>query len=141
MTLSLMVGSVALADLPNMYGRNYSKTETGHICKMVASGDSNVASTTVTNTADSQRYYSAYVNHRYADSNQVIESDCNEKLVGAGNKIVASVARYRSTNNREHYHKTMSWNCTMQPSGAGYTHFLDDTLTYTIKQTKCGSLF
>lgn len=136
MTLSLMVGSVAFAALPNMYGKNYSETKTGHICKMLASGDTNLASTTITNTANSQRYYSTYVNRRYADTNQILESDCNEKLVGAGNKIVASVARYRSTNNREHYHKAMSWNCSMQPSGAGYTNFLDDTLSYTIKQTK-----
>lgn len=134
--LSMLVGSVAFAALPNMYGKNYSNTKNGHICKMLAKGDGDLASTTVTNTANSTRYYSAYVNRRHADTNKVIESDSKENLVGSGNKITASVARYRSTDNREHYHKAMSWNCSMRPEGAGYTNFLDDTLTYTIKQKK-----
>lgn len=134
--LSLMVGSVALAALPNKYGKNYDTTKNGHICKMVAKGNSDSASTTVKNTANSTRYYSAYVNRRNADSNRVIESDATETLVGAGKKITASVARYRSADEREHHHKAMSWNCSMRPEGAGYTNFLDDTLTYTIKQRK-----
>lgn len=136
MILSLLVGSVALAALPNMYGKDYSKTQTGHICKMSAEGNGNLASTTASNTANGKRYYSAYVNRRYAVTNEIIEKDSQEKLVASGNKIVVSVARYRSTDNREHYHKAMSWNCTTPPSGAGYTNYLDDTLTYTIKQTK-----
>ena len=136
MLLSLVVGSTALAALPNMYGKNYSTTKTGHICTMLAKGDGSLASTIVSYTANSKRDYSPYVNRRYADTNSIIEKDAKETLVGAGSKIVVSVARYRSTTNREHYHKGMSWNCSMQPSGAGYTNFLDDTLTYTIKQTK-----
>lgn len=135
--LSLMVGSVALAAaLPNKYGKNYDTTKNGHICKMLAKGDGDLASTTVTNTANSTRYYSAYVNRRHADTNRVIVSDATETLVGAGNRIIASVIRYRSDDNREYHHKAMSWNCSMRPEGAGYTNFLDDTLTYTIKQKK-----
>lgn len=136
MLSSLVVGSTAFAALPNMYGKNYSKTKSGDICSMVAEGDRNTADTIVKNTANSKRYYSAYVNRRYADTNSILEKDVKESLVSSGNKIVASVARYRSTSNREHYHKAMSWNCSMKPSGVGYTNFLDDTITYTIKQTK-----
>ena len=44
--LSMLVGSVALAALPNKYGKNYDTTKNGHICKMVAKGNSDSASTT-----------------------------------------------------------------------------------------------
>ena len=125
-----------LAALPNMYGKNYGTTKTGDICTMEAKGDGNSAVTIVKNTTNSKRYYSAYVNRRFAGSNEVIDSDVDERVVDASDTVKASVARYPKKENREHYHKAMGWNCSMQPSGAGYTNFLVDTLTYTIKQTK-----
>ena len=137
MILSLVVSSLAFAaSLPNYYGKNYTYTKSKTIATMEAEGNGNTASTTVTNIAKSKRYYSAYVIRRYADSNRVIEKSAKETTVASGNKISVAVARYRSTENREHYHKAMSWNCSMQPSGNGYTAFLADTIDYTIKQSK-----
>lgn len=136
MLSTLIVGSTAFAALPNMYGKNYSKTKSGDICDITASGDKDYAKTTLKNTTKGTRYYSAYVNRRHSKSNEVIESDCKEQLVKSGKSLQVSVTRYRSTSGREHYHKVMSWNCTMKPSGAGYTNFLDDEWSYTIKQTK-----
>ena len=136
MIFSVVAGSAAFAALPNMYGKNYGTTKTGDICTMEAKGDGNSAVTIVKNTTNSKRYYSAYVNRRFAGSNEVIDSDVDERVVDASDTVKASVARYPKKENREHYHKAMGWNCSMQPSGAGYTNFLVDTLTYTIKQTK-----
>jgi len=95
MILSLVVSSLAFAaSLPNYYGKNYTYTKSKTIAKMEAEGNGNTASTTVTNIAKSKRYYSAYVNRRYADSNSVIEKSAKETTVAAGNKISVAVARY-----------------------------------------------
>lgn len=50
--------------------------------------------------------------------------------------MIALVSRYRSTADRQHHHKALSWNCSMKPSGAGYTNFLDDKFEYTVSQNK-----
>lgn len=98
--------------------------------------DKDFAKTRIKNTTNGTRYYSAYVNRRHSKDNAVIESDCKEQLVKSDKSIEVSVARYRSTAGREHYHKAISWNCTMKPSGAGYTNFKADEWSYTIKQEK-----
>lgn len=138
-TLSLMmsfIGATVFAALPNMYGKNYSQSKNGKICSITAFGDKDFAKTSIKNTTNGTRYYSAYVNRRHSKDNAVIESDCKEQLVKSGKFIEVSVARYRSTAGREHYHKAISWNCTMKPSGAGYTDFKADEWSYTIKQEK-----
>ena len=72
MILSLVVSSLAFAaSLPNYYGKIYIYTIFKTIAKMEAEGNGITACTTVTNIAKSKRYYSAYVNRRYADSNIV----------------------------------------------------------------------
>ena len=82
MILSLVVSSLAFAaSLPNYYGKNYTYTKSKTIAKMEAEGNGNTASTTVTNIAKSKRYYSAYVNRRYADSNRVIENQQRKQLL------------------------------------------------------------
>ena len=133
--LTILMVTMAFA-ATNMYGKNYDTTKTGHICSMKAKGDGDVAQTIVTNTANSKRYYSAYVNRVNMSTGKIIEKDVLEKLVNSGSKITVSVARYRSTDSRKHEHQAISWNCSTVPSGAGYTNFKDDTLSYTVVQNK-----
>lgn len=135
MLLSLVVGSTALAAYPNMYGKNYTKTKSGDICSMTAEGNQESAKTKIKNTANSKRYYSVYVDRRH-NNGKIIEKDSKENVVGSGNWLIALVSRYRSTADRQHHHKALSWNCSMKPSGAGYTNFLDDKFEYTVSQNK-----
>ena len=76
-----------------------------------------------------------YVDRRH-NNGKIIEKDSKENVVGSGNWLIALVSRYRSTADRQHYHKALSWNCSMKPSGAGYTNFLDDKFEYTVSQNK-----
>ena len=118
-----------------MYGKNYTKTKSGDICSMTAEGNQESAKTKIKNTANSKRYYSVYVDRRH-NNGKIIEKDSKENVVGSGNWLIALVSRYRSTADRQHHHKALSWNCSMKPSGAGYTNFLDDKFEYTVSQNK-----
>lgn len=134
--LSLLVAGTAFAALPNVYGKNYDKTVTGHICKMKAKGTSSLATTTATNTANGTRYYSVYVNRRNADTNAVLEKDVKESLVSKDSSKQVSVSRSKTAADKEFVHRVKSWNCSMVPQGNGLSAFLDDELSYVVKQRK-----
>ncbi len=134
--LSLVLGAGSVRAYTNVYGdKEYTKTKTGDICTMTAFGDSEYAKTEVKNTANSKRYYSAYVNRCNVKGKKIYDSSTNEALLNPGNSITVSVDRYPKRTDRRHDHRAISWNCSMQPSGAGWSNFKDDELTYTVIQS------
>ncbi len=134
--LSLVLGAGSVRGYTNVYGdKKYTKTKTGDICEMTAEGKEGRAYTSVTNTANSKRYYSAYVNRRNAKTDYTYDSKTEELLLNSGSTISVFVNRYPNKDNRKHEHKAISWNCSMEPSGTGWSNFKDDELTYTVIQT------
>lgn len=134
--LTLLIGTTALAALPNKYGKSYTETEKRSICTMTAHGDSATAYTKATNNKSTGKYISAGVTKRYADSNATINSSNKAQVVSGGGSIKASIARSWKETNREYRHIVESWNCSYQPSGSGWDQYHVDVVSYTIKQSK-----